>query len=247
MSFFSIVFIVIVITVIISETPFMYDDLRKNNDAIFNYFNFSFESLFSTFSLICYDINITLNFFLVLKALKNPKRKRMNKVFFRAFMILCVIFLGVGMLSYLSLGENRVQKVDIFINRPSIWKPDTLINFCRVLCLIQFVVSAVLSLFPLKLQLLSFLPNPDSQPANFIVSIVLCYSATAFAIAFPNVGKLFALAGNIGCISLSIILPCFLALRIDYPKNKLQKTLIILWIFAAFVIMTVGFYCIVAY
>ena len=68
--------------------------------------------------------------------------------------------------------------------------------------------------------MLSVLPNPDSQFGNLLVSLILCYSATAFAILFPNVGKLFALAGNIGCISLSIILPCFLALRIGYPQSN---------------------------
>ena len=108
MTFYSIGFIIIVITVIIGETPFMFAELKKNNIDIFNYYNFSFSSFFLTFSLICYDINITLNFFLVLKALKNPKRKRMNKVFFRAFGFLCILFLGVGMLSYLSLGETKV-------------------------------------------------------------------------------------------------------------------------------------------
>lgn len=79
-----------------------------------------------------------------------------------------------------------------------------------------------------------------------MVSLLLCYSATAFAIAFPNVGKLFSLAGNLGCITLSIILPCFLALRIGYPQNTTQKSMIVLWIIIAFALMGIGFYCIVA-
>ena len=42
MSFFSIAFIVIVISVICSETPFMFAELKKNNQDIFNYSSFTF-------------------------------------------------------------------------------------------------------------------------------------------------------------------------------------------------------------
>ena len=103
-----------------------------------------------------------MNFFLITKAVKNPERRRLNKVFRRAFITLGCIFLFIGLISYLSLGEYHVEAVDLFINRKNIWNPDTLIIFCRVLCFVVFVIASVLLLFPLKLQILSFLPNPNS-------------------------------------------------------------------------------------
>ena len=49
-----------------------------------------------------------MNFFLITKTVKNPERRRLNKVFRRAFITLGLIMLFIGILSYLSLGEYYV-------------------------------------------------------------------------------------------------------------------------------------------
>ena len=75
-----------------------------------------------------------------------------------------------------------------------------------------------------------------------MVSLAICYSGALFAVLIPSLTKIFALAGNVGSITLSILLPSIQALKVDYTHQKEKRLLIMLWIVTALVLMLVGLY-----
>lgn len=94
----------------------------------------------------------------------NPTKKRMEKIYYRGFTVQIIIIFICGLCSYLSLGSKQLKEesVDLFLFRKSITETDILFNFCRILALISFLLSAVIGLFPLKENILDIINKRSS-------------------------------------------------------------------------------------
>ena len=66
--------------------------------------------------------------------------------------MLVIIYSISGLFSYLSLGKEGVRAggVDLFLFRKSIFETDVLMNICRGLALVAFLINAVIGNFSLK-------------------------------------------------------------------------------------------------
>lgn len=220
-SFVSFSINLYIIAVSIFQAPSYYNKLKDKDEDKFNWNNFSVVSIVSTFGILLFANNSIPNFFSVVKMIDNPTTERKNRVFFRTFLALMVIFLCFGTAAYLSLGVKYTPDLDLFIYRKPVDEDssDILMFIGRTLLTLSLAVGAGLNCYPLKITICEVFGIEPNNKSNLIISILITIGLAVVVSFCDNITNYVNFTGSL-CVSfLSVVIPFAMALKLKMYKS----------------------------
>ena len=235
-SFYGFLIYLSVLGVVIIQSYFYYENLVHTHKNEFNYFEFNWKALLTNFGIICYSFNCTSNFYEISKGVANPNRRRILKIFRNSFVIICIFLLIIGILSYLTIGKEKADSLDLIIFRDRLGDSDYWMIVARSLLIINFSITAALNAYPLKsyfVNLCTCVKKKDKRKKtilNIFVAFLICLSAGFIASIFTNISDFFAFGGALSCMISCFTIPGIIGLKIGYCKKTFSKGILFLWI-----------------
>lgn len=174
--------------------------------------------------IFCY-VNHQLVFPLVFD-LKNPTKKRLDKVFNRVHITEVIVYTMVGMSGYLLLEEYlNIRHINAMV-MASITTLSMSIGKCLMVVALFFAVP--LNLFPARAVIYETFSLEKSNRNHIILSLFLAFSGTAIAISFQQVNSYFGLLGGTAGVMMAGAIPmiCYMKLL---GINNLREILMVIF------------------
>uniref|UniRef100_A0A671MPG0 Sodium-coupled neutral amino acid transporter 3-like n=1 Tax=Sinocyclocheilus anshuiensis TaxID=1608454 RepID=A0A671MPG0_9TELE len=177
------------------------DDVNCKSD---NYYHVSFllhikHSEFITFAFVCHPEVLP-----IYTELKNPSKKRMQKVANISILTMFVMYLVTAIFGYLTFyGNVKSELLEMYS------KKDTLMLCVRLAVLIAVTLTVPVVLFPIRravLQLL-FPDKPFHWVRHISIAVCLLFLVNLLVIFVPNIRDIFGFIGATSAPSLIFILP----------------------------------------
>lgn len=159
-------------------------------------------------------------FLLVIKNLKNPNEKRVNKVLFRSFLIECIFYLILGLSGYFI---NPYLTNEFFIN-----ESEDSTNRIIYIIAKAILIPCLQCLIPIRWNLLkeslaSFFPsNEISSKVNLILTIVMLILMNYSLIFIDKVVDIIGFVGGIFGVMICYFLPLFIFVAI-FGKTRFRS------------------------
>ena len=230
MSLFLLIFIVLV------ECPFFYNhNIIKGGQKI-NYMDlkpgFGKDMQFlQSISTIIYAFTCHVGVFPVLNSLKNPTRKRAQKVFGFATLLDIICYLIIGFSGYLSQPKDTP---DLIVERDKIFNNDFLMTIGQILfifCLIAKICANYNGLRTTLLNLMNYDPIEYPNRVNLIITATSLGITTFIAVIFQKISDYISLIGSFCSIFIAITMPGMIYIRDNEQKiTSLKNILAILFV-----------------
>lgn len=157
-------------------------------------------------------------FLLVIKNLKNPNEKRINKVLFRSFIIECIFYLILGLSGYFI---NPELKNEFFINESEVNRIIYIIAKAILIPCLQCLIPIRWNL--LKESLASFFPRIEiSSKVNLILTIVMLILMNYSLLFIGKVIDIIGFVGGIFGVMICYFLPLFIFVAI-FGKTRFRS------------------------
>ena len=235
-STFGILSLFLLIFIVFIECPFFYNHNVVNGNQKINYYDVSpgFGKdlhFFQSISTIIYAFSCHVGVFPVLNSLRNPTRKRVQKVFRRATLLDIVCYIIIGFSGYLSQPEHTP---DLIIERNKIFNNDFLMTIGQVLFIFTLIAKICANYNGLRTTLLIlFNYDPIEYPnnINLIITVSSLCITTFIAAIFQKISDYISLIGSFCSIFVSVIMPGMIYIRDnDHKITSLKNILAILFV-----------------
>lgn len=173
--------------------------------------------------IFCY-VNHQLVFPLVFD-LKNPTKKRLDKVFFRVHTTEIVTYLAVGLSGYLLLSE-QIDKIAInSVVMSSILT--SAMTLGKIFMVVALFFAVPLNLFPAREVLYESFELEKNNKNHLILSLSLAFSGALIAVFFQNISSYFGLLGGTAGVMMAGGMPSICYYKLKGPRTLNQKMLLI--------------------
>ena len=237
MSLVSFGVVLYIIILCMSQTPLYYANLPVEK-KVFNITSFSFRGFFAKTGMICFSYNCITNFFAVSSIIHKPTVKRLEKVYWRTFFTLMVLFVAFGSCAYLSLGTDALT-VDLFMYRPAIGT-DYLMQTGLGLQILVLTIGIGINTFPLKSLFFEMMGRELTDRNNLWFSIIFTGSLTVFISFFSSIDSYISLCGSFFVTVIVFLIPGIMGFKINYFKSIFGKIYLGIQTFALLVLGIVG-------
>ena len=230
-STFGIISIFFLIFVILIESPFFIknwwnDGYTKQKINIFNIkqgFDKDMKFIKSITTLF-YGFSCHVGAFPVIASLRNPSRKRVDKVFRNGMIIDILCYLIIGFSGYLT---QPINTPDLIMERTKIFKNDFLMTFaqCAFIFTLFAKISANYNAYRVALlSLFNIDSNSFSNKINYIVTIITLGITTFICVVFQSISDYLSLIGSFCTVTISFLIPGLLYIKgNDYPKSHYKN------------------------
>jgi len=238
-AFFNVICLTYVMIVVIVEFPF-YAQKRDYSDLKYAAVDINFFDAFALgmFAYLCHQ-NVTK----VQGELNNSNQRRIDKVAFRAIMIMGVIFSILSLFGYLSF-LNGVP--NIIVMRHSIFDNDWAMVIGRMLISLTMTVAIIINLYPCRSSMEKlFFKVQGRSPIWLHAAITLTTIGVTMLVAifFPDINFVFSVLGGFCAAVMGLIIPALLYIKLSQKPMTSPSNLAI--ITTASVLTAVGFTSIV--
>lgn len=170
------------------------------------------------FALYCMDC-----YFMVREDMgKQAKRKNFMKVGVSTVTICFVIFLALGLMAYLSMGDKILSLgIDIYANRPALeGSSDMAMVIGKILILFTILASNITRVIAFKKHFFDMLGRELTKKANIIFTVCFMFLPCIIAFAYPEVLDWVGLCGAFCNSSLGVGFPALMGWKYYWSKNK---------------------------
>jgi hypothetical protein len=180
------------------------------------------------FALYCMDC-----YFMVREDMgKQATRKNMLKVGVSTVGICFTIFLALGLVGYLSLGDKILSlSIDIFSDRPALaGSADIPMQIGKIAIVLTIVASNITRVIAFKKHFFDMLGRDLTRRANIIFTIVFMFIPSIIAFVYPSVLDWIGLCGAFCNSTLGVGFPALMGWKYyrQVKKNK-QAYAVALW------------------
>ena len=235
-STFGLYSLFLLIFIIIIECPFF---IAEWDDSVkLNYYNIKgFDSdmnFLKSVSTLFYAFSCHVGAFPVIESLKNPTKKRVNKVFKRAIILDIVCYLIIGLSGYLT---QPINTPDLIIERTNLnkFKHDFIMLFGQICFILTLFAKICANWNALRVSLLSVLGKDSKKYSNFL-NVFLTSSfliiSTLIAVVFQSVSDYISLIGSFCSVIICFVIPGLIYIKgNDLPIRNYKNILTIFFIF----------------
>ena len=236
-STFGIYSLFLLVLIIIIECPFF---IAEYEDSVkLNFYNIlkGFDSemnFLKSISTLFYAFSCHVGAFPVIESLKNPTKKRINKVFKSAICLDIICYLLIGLTGYLS---QPIDTPDLIIERTNLkkFKHDYIMLFGQICFILTLFAKICANWNALRVSLLSILGKDSKKYTNFlnaILTISFLIISTLIAVLFQSVSDYISLIGSFCSVIICFIIPGLIYIkgnqyRLSNYKNILTIILIV--------------------
>ena len=230
-STFGILSIILLILIVLIESPFFIynwwnDGITKDKVNIFNIkqgFDKDMKFIKSITTLF-YGFSCHVGAFPIISSLKNPTRKRVDKVFKYGMTLDIICYLIIGFCGYLS---QPIDTPDLIIERTKIFENDFLMNIAQI-CFILAVFTKISANYnAYRVVFLSFFNidlNTFSNKINFILTFCTLSITTFISIVFQSISDYLSFIGSFCTVIISYLIPGLLYIKGNkYPKTHYKN------------------------
>ena len=235
-STFGILSLFLVIFIVFIECPFFYNHNVVKGGQQINVMDispgFGKEMQFlQSISTIIYAFACHVGVFPVLNSLRNPTRKRVQKVFRRATLLDIVCYLIIGFSGYLSQPQNTP---DLIVERDKIFNNDFLMTLGQMLFIFTLIAKICANYNGLRTTLLiMFNYDPIEYPnnINFFMTVISLGITTFIAAIFQKISDYISLIGSFCSVFVAVVMPGMIYIR-DNDKSitSIKNILAILFV-----------------
>ena len=211
-STFGLYSLFLLIFIIIIECPFF---IAEWDDSVkLNYYNIlkGFDkdmNFLKSLSTLFYAFSCHVGAFPVIESLKNPTKKRINKVFKRAIFLDIICYLIIGLSGYLTQPLNTP---DLIIERTNLnnFKHDFIMLFGQICFILTLFAKICANWNALRVSLLSVLGKDSKNYTNFlnvILTFTFLITSTLIAVLFQSVSDYISLIGSFCSVIICFVIP----------------------------------------
>jgi amino acid permease len=235
-STFGILSLFLLIFIVLVECPFFYNHNVTKGKQHINFYDLrpGFGKdlhFFQSISTIIYAFACHVGVFPVLNSLKNPTRKRVQKVFGRATMLDIICYLIIGFSGYLSQPEHTP---DLIVERDKIFKNDFFMTLGQMLFIFTLVAKICANYNGLRTTLLIlFNYDPIEYPhkVNLVMTVSSLGITTFIAAIFQNISDYISLIGSFCSVFVAVVMPGMIYIRDnDQSISSIKNILAIIFV-----------------
>jgi amino acid permease len=156
--------------------------------------------------------------------LKNPTKKRMDKIFLRVHVTEIISYFLVGMAGYLLLVEHTPERSINGVVLASILTPVVAVG--KSLMVIALFFAIPLNLFPARQVCYESLGIEKNSKNHIMLSLILALSGLAIAIFFTSVNSYFALLGGTAGVMMAGGFPAMCYYKVKGLRTFNQKMIV---------------------
>lgn len=247
-STFGILSLFLLIFIVLVECPFFYQHNVVKGKQKINIMDVSpgFKKdlqFFQSISTIIYAFACHVGVFPVLNSLRNPTRKRVQKVFRRATLLDIICYLIIGFSGYLSQPENTP---DLIVERDKIFKNDFLMTIGQMLFIFTLIAKICANYNGLRttlLILMNYDPIEYPERVNFFITSISLGITTFIAVIFQKISDYISLIGSFCSVFIAVVMPGMIYIKDNGKKiTSLNNILAVI-----FVIIVSGFGLLTSY
>jgi amino acid permease len=234
-SLFFLIFIIVI------ECPFFimeYDDsIKLNFYNILNGFDSNMNFL-KSLSTLFYAFSCHVGAFPVIEGLKNPTKKRVNKVFKRAILLDVICYLIIGFTGYLSQPNNTP---DLIIERTNLkkFKHDYVMLIGQIAFIFTLFTKICANWNACRVSVLSVLGKDSKNYSNFlnvVLTVFFLIFTTLIAVLFQSISDYISLIGSFCSVIICFVFPGLIYIKgndfdLKHYKNVLTVVFIVLMSF----------------
>lgn len=210
-------------------TPIDYHGFIGINWALINWFStegwesFS-ENMQSLSGIIFCFVNHQLVFPLVFD-LKNPTKRRLDKVFNRVHQTEIIVYLCMGLFAYLLLSEHIDRFPISNIVMGSILT--SIMTLGKMFMVVALFFAVPLNLFPSREHIYECFGLQKNNRNHIILSVLLALSGAAIAIFYENVSNYFSILGGTAGVMMAGGIQTICYYKLKGPRTLNQKLLLL--------------------
>lgn len=172
--------------------------------------------------IFCY-VNHQLAFPLI-HDLKNPTKKRMDKIFFRVHLTEILTYLLIGLAGYLLLVEHEdVRKINALVISSIV---TTIMSIGKVLLLVAIFFSIPLNTYPAREVLFESFEIERNNKNHILLSLGIAFSGTIIGFFFQNVSGYFGILGGTAGVLMAGGFPALCYYKLKGLRTNNQKMLV---------------------
>jgi len=229
-STFGILSLFLLIFIVLIECPFFYNHNVTKGRQNLNYMDlkpgFGKDMQFlQSISTIIYAFSCHVGVFPVLNSLRNPTRKRVQKVFGMATFLDIFCYLIIGFSGYLSQPKNTP---DLIVERDKIFNNDFLMTIGQMLfifCLIAKICANYNGLRTTLLILLNYDPIDYPDQVNLFMTVLSLGISTFICVIFQKISDYISLIGSFCSVFVAVVMPGMIYIKDSkqiYPPASLN-------------------------
>ena len=247
-STFGILSLFLLIFIVLVECPFFYKHNVIQGKQKINMMDVSPGfgkdlQFFQSISTIIYAFACHVGVFPVLNSLRNPIRKRVQKVFRRATLLDIICYLIIGFSGYLSQPENTP---DLIVERDKIFRNDFLMTIGQMLFIFTLIAKICANYNGLRttlLILMNYDPIEYPEKVNFLMTVISLGVTTFIAVIFQKISDYISLIGSFCSVFIAVVMPGMIYIKDNEKKiTSLNNILAII-----FVVVVSGFGLLTSY
>ena len=225
-STFGILSVFLLIFIVLVECPFFYEHNVVKGGQKINIMDlapgFGKDMQFlQSISTIIYAFACHVGVFPVLNSLKNPTRKRVQKVFRRATLLDIVCYLIIGFSGYLTQPENTP---DLILEREKIFSNDFFMTLGQMLFIFTLVAKISANYNGLRTTLLiamNYDPIEYPNNVNFVITVISLGITTFIAAIFQKISDYISFIGSFCSVFVAVVMPGMIYIK-DNDKSILS-------------------------
>ena len=235
-STFGILSLFLLIFIVLVECPFFYNHNVVKGGQKINFMDlgpgFGKDlKFFQSISTIIYAFACHVGVFPVLNSLRNPTRKRVQKVFRRATLLDIVCYLIIGFSGYLSQPQNTP---DLILERDKIFNNDFFMTIGQMLFIFTLVAKVCANYNGLRTTLLiamNYDPIEYPNNINFVMTVISLGITTFIAAIFQKISDYISLIGSFCSVFIAVVMPGMIYIK-DNDKSitSLKNILALLFV-----------------
>lgn len=218
-SFLGIFSLIVIILVLIIQLPDYISYNSSKSETNINIVDFSnfFKPpnffFFKAIGTIFYSFSSHYGIFPIYKLLKNNSERRINKVINRSVIIICILFITIGIIGYFT---DPVNTHDLIIKRNYIFDGiDYIMSICRLLVIIVLAAKIPNIYSSMRTSLLNILLRKDDRPEinlkiNLCLTIPVTFTSTIIGIFYDRVDSIISFLGGFCATFISFIIPAII-------------------------------------
>ena len=234
-STFGIYSLFLLVLIIIIECPFF---IAEYEDSVkLNFYNIlkGFDSemnFLKSISTLFYAFSCHVGAFPVIESLKNPTKKRVNKVFKRAIYLDIICYLLIGLTGYLCQPEDTP---DLIIERTNLkkFKHDFIMLFGQICFILTLFAKICANWNALRVSLLSILGKDSKKYTNClnaILTISFLIISTLIAVLFQSVSDYISLIGSFCSVIICFIIPGLIYIKGNQYSLRNYKNILTIFL-----------------
>jgi len=145
---------------------------------------------------------------------KKATRKNYNKIGTIMAMICFSIFLTVGIVGYISMGDALIDLgIDIFPNRPGLGDSDLAMTIGKVGVIFVLIISNICRVVAIKKHFFYMIDREITHKANIFFTFTLMYLPSLIAFVYPQVNDWVSLLGAFCNSTLGVLFPALMGYK----------------------------------